>query len=74
MSARKQVLVFRELPPDQLARLQAVHDVRVANPRVAAQQPAFFDALPQAQGLIGSSFRIDAGVGDGVACDRAGGV
>lgn len=62
MSARKQVLVFRELPPDQLARLQAVHDVRVANPRVAAQQPAFFEALPQAQGLIGSSFRIDAGV------------
>lgn len=59
---RKQVLVFRELPPDQLARLQAVHDVTVANPRVPAQQAAFFDALPQAQGLIGSSFRIDAGV------------
>jgi gluconate 2-dehydrogenase len=56
---RKNVLVFRELPDDQLARLQAVHDVTVANPRVAAQAPAFFAALPQAQGLIGSSFRID---------------
>jgi len=28
---RKQVLVFRALPPDQLARLQAVHDVTVAD-------------------------------------------
>ena len=35
---RKNVLVFRELPADQLARLQAAHDVTVANPRVAAQQ------------------------------------
>ena len=59
---RKHVLVFRELPPDQLARLQGVHDVTVANPRVPAQQDAFFAALPTAQGLIGSSFRIDAAV------------
>jgi gluconate 2-dehydrogenase len=59
---RKNVLVFRELPDDQLARLQAVHDVTVANPRVAAQAPAFFAALPKAQGLIGSSFRIDEAV------------
>ena len=59
---RKNVLVFRELPEDQLARLQAVHDVTVANPRVAAQQGAFFAALPAAQGLIGSSFRIDDAV------------
>ncbi|MBK6851235.1 MAG: D-glycerate dehydrogenase [Burkholderiales bacterium] len=59
---RKQVLVFRELPPDQLARLQADHDVVVANPRVDAQRAAFFAALPQAQGLIGSSFGIDAAV------------
>lgn len=59
---RSQVLVFRELPPDQLARLQAVHDVRVANPRVPAQREAFFAALPTAQGLIGSSFAIDAAV------------
>ncbi len=59
---RKNVLVFRELPPDQLARLQAAHDVTIANPRVADQAPAFFAALPAAQGLIGSSFRIDDAV------------
>jgi gluconate 2-dehydrogenase len=64
MNARKQVLVFRELPPDQLARLQAVHDVTVANPRRPEQAAAFRAALPTAQGLIGSSFRIDAGVLD----------
>lgn len=57
-SPRKQVLVFRELPPAQLARLQAAHDVAVANPR-AGQKDAFEAALPQAQGLIGSSYRID---------------
>jgi phosphogluconate 2-dehydrogenase len=58
-AARKNVLVFRELPPDQLARLQAEHEVTVANPRVAAQLAAFDAALPMAQGLIGSSYRID---------------
>lgn len=52
--------MFRELPPDQLARLQAAHEVTVANPRVAEQRDAFFEALPRAQGLIGSSYRIDA--------------
>ncbi|MDB6000040.1 MAG: D-isomer specific 2-hydroxyacid dehydrogenase, NAD-binding protein [Rhizobacter sp.] len=57
---RKQVLVFRELPADQLARLQAVHDVTVANPRVPAQLSAFRAALTDAQGLIGSSYKIDA--------------
>ncbi|MEO5696732.1 MAG: D-glycerate dehydrogenase [Burkholderiaceae bacterium] len=56
---RKNVLVFRELPDDQLARLQAVHEVTVANPRVTDQRDAFFAALPVAEGLIGSSFRID---------------
>ncbi len=56
---RKQVLVFRELPPAQLARLQAAHDVTLANPR-AGQLDAFEAALPAAQGLIGSSYRIDA--------------
>lgn len=55
---RKSVLVFRELPPDQLARLTAVHDVTVANPRKPEQQAAFEAALPQAQGLIGSSYPI----------------
>ena len=59
---RKNVLVFRELPPDQLDRLKELHDVTVANPRSAAQRDAFFAALPAAQGLIGSSFRIDEAV------------
>jgi gluconate 2-dehydrogenase len=57
---RKQVLVFRELPPDQLTRLQQVHDVTVANPRVPPQKTAFETALPGAHGLIGSSYRVDA--------------
>ena len=59
VAARRNVLAFRELPPDQLARLEAAHDVVVANPRVEAQRDAFFAALPQAEALIGSSFRID---------------
>ena len=54
------MLVFRELPPDQLARLQAVHDVTVANPRVREQAAAFHSALATAQGMIGSSYPIDA--------------
>lgn len=55
---RKHVLVFRELPPDQLARIAARHDVTVANPRLPDQAAAFFAALPAARGLIGSSFAI----------------
>ena len=55
----KKVLVFRELPEDQLARLQAAHEVTVANPRIAGQRDAFEAALPEAQGLIGSSFPVD---------------
>ena len=39
--ARKQVLVFRELPPDQLARLTAVHDVTVADPRKPDERARF---------------------------------
>jgi phosphogluconate 2-dehydrogenase len=58
VNMRKRVVVFRELPPDQLARLQAEHEVVVANPRIAAQQDAFHSALATAQGLIGSSFPI----------------
>jgi gluconate 2-dehydrogenase len=61
-SARRKVLVFRELPPDQLARLQAVHDVTVANPRLAEQLPDFHAALATAEGLIGSSYPIDDAV------------
>lgn len=59
---RKKVLVFRELPPDQLARLQAVHDVTVANPRRPEEKAAFDAALPAAQGLIGSSYPVDEGL------------
>jgi phosphogluconate 2-dehydrogenase len=55
----KQVLVFREMPPDQLARLRQAHHVSVANPRVPQQAAAFHAALPEAQGMIGSSYRID---------------
>ncbi|MYN13427.1 bifunctional glyoxylate/hydroxypyruvate reductase B [Pusillimonas sp. TS35] len=56
---RKQVLVYRALPPAQLARLQAVADVIQADPRDPAQLGAFHDALATADGLIGSSYRID---------------
>jgi len=57
---RRKVLVFRELPPDQLARLQEQHDVTVANPRIPAQVAAFHAALATAEGMIGSSFPVDA--------------
>ena len=59
MSTRKSVLVFRELPPDQLARITALHDVVIANPRKGPEQKAAFEAaLPRADGLIGSSYAI----------------
>jgi gluconate 2-dehydrogenase len=58
--ARRHVLVFRELPPDQLARLQAEHEVTVANPRRPGQKAAFEATLPTAEGLIGSSYPVDA--------------
>lgn len=58
-TARKKVLVFRELPPDQLARLQAQHEVTVANPRVPEQAAAFHAALASAEGMIGSSYPVD---------------
>ena len=57
--SRKKVLVFRELPPDQLARLQLQHDVTVANPRVPEQLAAFNAALATAEGMIGSSYPIN---------------
>lgn len=60
MSAvRQQVLVFRELPAAQLDRLQAVHEVCVADPRRPEQRAAFEAALGRAQGLIGSSYPMD---------------
>lgn len=58
--SRKNVLVYRTLPPDQLARLQAVHEVTVADPRQPAQRAAFDAALAEAHGLIGASFPISA--------------
>lgn len=58
-STRKKVLVFRELPPDQLARLQALHDVTIANPRLPEQLAAFNAALATAEGMIGSSYKVD---------------
>ncbi len=57
---RQKVLVFRELPPDQLARLQAAHEVTVANPRLPEQASAFHAALATADGMIGSSYPVDA--------------
>ncbi|MES2612930.1 MAG: D-glycerate dehydrogenase [Pseudomonadota bacterium] len=58
--SRKNVLVYRNLPPDQLARLQALHEVTVADPRQPAQRAAFDAALAEAHGLIGASFPISA--------------
>lgn len=58
-AARRNVLVFGTLPADQLVRLQAVHAVTVANPRIAAGRAAFDAALPEAHGMIGSSLRVD---------------
>ena len=57
---RKQVLVYRALPPDQLARITALHDVTVADPKNPAQRAAFDAALATAQGMIGSIYPVDA--------------
>lgn len=57
---RQKILVFRELPPDQLARLEAQHDVTVANPRLTDQRSAFDAALATTNGMIGSSYPVDA--------------
>jgi phosphogluconate 2-dehydrogenase len=56
---RKQVLVFRPLPPDQLERIARLHDVTVADPRLPEQRAAFDAALPTAHGMIGASLTID---------------
>ncbi|WP_418132615.1 D-glycerate dehydrogenase [Variovorax sp. 375MFSha3.1] len=61
-ASKKNVLVFRPLPPDQLARLQAVHHVVVADPR--KEPEAFAAALRTAHGLIGSSHPVDAALLD----------
>ncbi|GAB2478454.1 D-glycerate dehydrogenase [Comamonas humi] len=57
-ASSQQVLVFRELPDDLLVKLQAAHDVTVANPRKPEQHAAFMAALPTAEALIGSSYPI----------------
>ncbi|KQP13254.1 D-glycerate dehydrogenase [Pseudorhodoferax sp. Leaf267] len=59
---KKNILVFRALPADQLARLQAVHQVTVADPK--NDLAAFDAALPQAHALIGSSHPVDAALLD----------
>ena len=59
---KKNVLVFRPLPEDQLARLQAVHNVTAADPR--KEPEAFSAALRNAHGLIGSSHPVDAALLD----------
>lgn len=56
------MLVFRPLPEDQLARLQAAHHVTVADPR--KEPEAFAAALPGAHGLIGASHTVDAALLD----------
>lgn len=60
--SKKNVLVFRALPDDQLARLQAVHHVTQADPR--KEPEAFVAALRTANGLIGSSYNVDAALLD----------
>ncbi|MGJ7566013.1 2-hydroxyacid dehydrogenase [Variovorax sp. GB1R11] len=59
---QKNVLVFRALPEDQLARLQAAHHVTVVDPR--KEPEAFAAALRTANGLIGSSYNVDAALLD----------
>ena len=56
---RRHVLVFRPLPPDQLARIEAEHNVTVANPRQADQSAAFHHALATADALIGANDPVD---------------
>jgi phosphogluconate 2-dehydrogenase/gluconate 2-dehydrogenase len=59
-AARRNVVVFRKLPDDLLERIATKHDVTVADPRRAEELPRFRDALGNADGLIGSSFRFGA--------------
>ena len=59
-AARRNVVVFRKLPDDLLDRIKTRHDVIVADPRRADELPRFREALGDAHGLIGSSFRLGA--------------
>jgi len=58
----KNIVVFRDLPADQIARLTATHHVIVADPRTALK--TFNAALPSAHGLIGASHPVDAALLD----------
>jgi phosphogluconate 2-dehydrogenase len=63
--SKKNVVVFRAIPDDLLARIRQRHDVVVADPRRADELPRFRSALRNAHGLIGSSFRLgSADLGD----------
>ena len=55
---RRNVVVFRALPDDLLARIAERHEVIVADPRRAEEQPRFRAALRDAHGLIGSSVKL----------------
>lgn len=57
--SRKRVLVYRALPASQLERIEEVHEVVCANPRIAGQEQAFLDALGSVHGMIGASHTID---------------
>jgi phosphogluconate 2-dehydrogenase len=57
---RKKILVFRPIPDDLLATLQASHGVTVADPRRPEQAGLFREALRTAHGLIGSSVKLGA--------------
>lgn len=56
--ARRKVVVFRKIPGDLLERIRTRHDVTVADPRRAEELPRFREVLHDADGLIGSSFRL----------------
>jgi len=56
--SRKCVLAYRALPAEQMDRIRNEHEVVQADPRIPGQERAFLEALPQAQGLIGSSYAI----------------
>ncbi|SAK77000.1 2-ketogluconate reductase [Caballeronia arationis] len=59
-TARKHVVVFRKIPDDLLERIREWHDVTIADPRRAEELPRFREALHDADGLIGSSFKLGA--------------
>ncbi len=56
--SRSVVLVYRELPPDQLERIRAEHEVIVADPFLPGQEAPFFEALGRASGMIGALYPV----------------